>query len=112
MKKSPPGRCRQVRTQENIVRVQEAVERSPDLSARRQSAALRISDRTVRRILDEDLSFHLYKIAVVNKLNENDYLKRLEFAQEMLALYQQGELLIAMSDEAHFHLNGSVNKRN
>ncbi|KAJ4441354.1 hypothetical protein ANN_11209 [Periplaneta americana] len=42
---------RYVRTPENIQRVRLAVQRSPSRSAVRHAAALRISDRTVRRIL-------------------------------------------------------------
>ena len=30
----------------------------------------------------------------------------------MRALYEREDLSIAMSDEAHFHLNGAVNKQN
>ena len=112
LKKTPPGRMREVRTQQNIDRVREAVERSPDRSVRRQAVAMGISDRTMRRILHEDLNFHPYKMAIVNELNTNDYPQRLKFAQDMLALYENEDLKIAMSDEAHFHLNGSVNKQN
>ncbi|KAJ4433126.1 hypothetical protein ANN_15383 [Periplaneta americana] len=42
---------RYIRTPENIQRVRLAVQRSPSRSAVRHAAALRISDRTVRRIL-------------------------------------------------------------
>ena len=34
------------------------------VSARRHSAALGLSDRSVRRILHKDLNFHPYKIAI------------------------------------------------
>ncbi|XP_066152055.1 uncharacterized protein [Euwallacea fornicatus] len=55
MKKKPPGPQRTVRTPENIERVRQAIQRSPFRSARKHSTALRISDRTVRRILHEEL---------------------------------------------------------
>ena len=51
MKKTPPGPQRTVRTPENVERVRQAMLQSPGRSARRHSAALRISNRTVRRIL-------------------------------------------------------------
>lgn len=113
MKKKPPGRQRTVRTQENVERVRQAVMQSPRRSAHRHSAALQISNRTVRRILHGELHFHPYKIAVVQKLNVRDYPQRSAFAQQMLQLYEQIEnLSLVMSDEAHFHLNGAVNRQN
>ena len=113
MKKTPPGPQRTVRTPENVERVRQAMLQSPGRSARRHSAALRISNRTVRRILHGELHFHPYKLAIVQELNVRDYTQRLNFAQEVLALYEQNEnMMVAMSDEAHFHLNGAVNKQN
>lgn len=38
--------------------------------------ALRVSDRTVRRILHKDLKFHSYKLAVVQYLNPRDFVSR------------------------------------
>lgn len=113
MKKKPPGRQRTVRTGENVERVREAILRSPRRSARRHAVALQISNRTVRRILHGELQLHPYKIAIVQKLNERDYPQRLNFAQQMLELLEQNEnMLLVMSDEAHFHLNGFVNRQN
>jgi hypothetical protein len=34
--------------------------------------ALRMSDRTVRRILHEDLDFHPYKMVMVQAINDQD----------------------------------------
>jgi hypothetical protein len=42
--------------------VRQAVLRSPRRSASRHALALRMSDRTVRRILHKDLNFHPYKM--------------------------------------------------
>jgi len=50
-----------------------------------------MSNRTVRKILHGELHFHPYKLAVVQELNERDYLQRMEFAQQMLALYDENE---------------------
>jgi hypothetical protein len=113
MKNKPPGPLRTVRTPDNVERIRQAVLRSPGRSARRQSAALHISSRSLRRILHSELRFHPYKLAVVQKLDVRDYPQRLHFAQEMLALFVQNEdLMLVMSDEAHFHLNGAVNRHN
>lgn len=49
---------------------------------------------------------------IAQKLNE-DFVQRLQFAQTMKAFFaDKEEPVIMMSDEAHFHLCGSVNKQN
>ena len=45
----------------------------PRRSARKHAAALRLSDRTVRRILHNELQFHPYKLAVVQELTDRDF---------------------------------------
>lgn len=59
------GSKKKIRTPENIKRIIEAIIRSPRRSARRHSAQLRLSNRTVRRVLHNDLHHHPYKIQVV-----------------------------------------------
>lgn len=113
LKKKPPGPRRTASTPENIERVREAFVRSPRRSIQRHSAALAMSTSTVRRILHTDLHFHPYKIAVVQQLNEQDFPQRLQFCRQMLTIFEENEnLIFLMSDEAHFHLNGFVNKQN
>jgi hypothetical protein len=53
--KKPPGPRRSARTLENVDRVRQAIQRSPVRSARKHASELRLSDRTVRRILHVDL---------------------------------------------------------
>lgn len=113
MNRKPPGAPRSVRTAENVERVRQAILRSPGRSARRHSAELRLSNRSVRRILHIDLGFHPYKMAMVQQLNPRDYVQRLNFAREMEAILEQNDnIILFMSDEAHFHLNGMVNQQN
>lgn len=111
LKQKPKGRPRSVRTPENVERVRQAVLTSPHRPARRQAATLGISDRTVRRILHQDLHFHPYKIAIVQKLKPQDYAHRQTFSEQMIDLMDDDKVLV-MSDEAHFHLDGFVNKQN
>lgn len=109
------GSARSVRTPANIDRVRVAVERSPRRSARRQSAALGMANTSVRRILRLDLHHHPYKIQVVQAMNENDFAARRRFCQTLLDMFDENEDLVHnlwMSDEAHFHLSGFVNKQN
>ena len=109
MKKKPRGPEKKVRTPE---RVRQALVRSPARSARRHAAELNISRESVRRNLQRDLRFHPYTITVVQELKARDYVQREDFAVRIQVVFEEEENLILMSDEAHFHLNGTVNKQN
>jgi hypothetical protein len=115
LKRKPPGSQRTVRTEANIAAVRVSVERSPRRSAHHHASTLRLSDRSVRRILHLDCKFHPYKIQVVQELKERDLVARTQYCREMLARMEDDEDFIHnlfMSDEAHFHLSGFVNKQN
>ncbi|KAF0711882.1 DUF4817 domain-containing protein [Aphis craccivora] len=86
MSKKPVGRPKSVRTPENIAAVRTSIEQSPSRSARKHASALGISDRTVRRIL------HYYCNAILTVVPPNG--------------------IVWSSDEAHFHISGTVNKQN
>ena len=102
-----------VTTLENVEAMRNAVEQSPCRSAVRRAQALRLSDTTVRRILHQDLNFHPYKLMLVQELNQQDFGRRTTFAETTLQMFEEdAELVILTSDEAHFHLNRSVNKQN
>lgn len=105
------GRPPTVRTPENVNRVRVAIQRSPRRSARKHAVALGMSNRSLRRILHEDLSFHPYKIMTVQELMPPDHLNRVNRCQEMLNLIPATSTFFS-SDEAHFHLSGAVNKQN
>ena len=111
----PPGRPRIVRTPENVERVREAILRSPQRSVRRHAPQLRMSDRSVRRILHFDLNFHPYKMQLVHELKPQDLNQRAHFCGRLLDfINEQPDFLsnLIMSDEAHFHINGAVNRHN
>jgi len=113
MKKKPPGPEKQVRTPENIERARQALVRSAARSARGHAAELNISRGSVRRILQRDLRFHPYKIMVVQELKARDYVQCEDFAVRMQVVFEGEEKpIILMYDEAHFQLNGTVNKQN
>lgn len=111
LKRKPTGRPRSIRTPDNIERVRQAVLTSPHRPARRHATALHMSDRSVRRILHQELHFHPYKIAIVQQLKPHDYANRQRFVEQMIDLMDDQKTLV-MSDEAHFHLDGYVNKQN
>lgn len=113
--KSPSGRPRLVRTEENVARVRASVQQSPRRSARKHAIALQMSNRSVRRILHEELKLHPYKIQVVQRILDQDKIVRLEFCHRITELITQHPTFInnlLMSDEAHFHISGTVNKQN
>jgi len=50
---------------------------------------------------------------VVQELKARDYMQCEDFAVRMQVVFEEEEnSIILMSDEAHFHLNGTVNKQN
>ena len=72
------GRPRTSRTPENIEAVRRFVLQSPRRSARKHASALGISNRSVRRILHQDLHFHPYKMVVVQELTQQDWINPLK----------------------------------
>ena len=113
MTRKPPGLLRSVRTPENVDPVRRAVLASPRRSARRQALALGMSRLSLYRILHHELKFHPCKIMIVQQLAEGDFAQRRDFCENMLAiLTEDANAVVMMSDEAHFQLNGSVNKQN
>ncbi|PSN39354.1 hypothetical protein C0J52_26684 [Blattella germanica] len=74
--KSTDQKKKTVRTHENIERARTAFQQSPTWSANRHALILNLSNRSQRRILHFQLSFHTYKMQVVQQLNANDKLNR------------------------------------
>lgn len=105
------GHQRTSRTPEAVERVRQSILRSPRRSARKHAVALGIPDTTVRRILHEELQFHPYKLAVVQQLSERDFVARQNACELLLDNLPQAAVVF-FSDEAHFHISGSVNKQN
>lgn len=113
--KTPPGRPRIVRTQENIENVQASMERSPQESIRHRTRTLQMTFGSVHRILHLDLHARAYKMQVVHALSSDDKQSRLLFCHAFLEMWRRDRKIIdslLMSDEAHFLLSGSVNKQN
>ena len=67
------------------------------------------------RIMRKDLGIHAFKIKLTQELKPLDHLKRRNFYNCVLAKLEENEEFhrkIIFSDEAHFSLNGFVNKQN
>ena len=108
--RKPSGRPRNVRTPENVQRVRASIEQSPRRSARKHATALGISDRNVRRILNTYLRMHPYKMMVAQELNVTDWETRRTLSEYILQ-HVPPTAVLWCSDEAHFHLSGTVKKQ-
>ena len=101
-----------VRTPENVDKVRMAIVKSARSSVRRHYTAIGLSDRSVRRILQKDLNFHPYKTAIVQDLSDCDVANhRISYEQLLKTLNDDSVInTVLMTDEAHFHLSGYLNK--
>ena len=78
-----------------------------------KSLALGVFHPSFHCILNDELKFHPYKIMVVQQMCEGDFIRRKKFCERMIDILEDDpNSVIVMSDEAHFHLNGYVNKQN
>ena len=108
-------RTRNVRTPETIAAVNESVEEDPNLSILRRAQVLGLCPSTTWKILRRDIGLHPYKIQLVQELKPRDHHMRrcfADWAQEQLETDPFFYRKIVFSDEAHFWLNGFVNKQN
>lgn len=109
------NRKKTVRVSENIGAVAAAIQANPRSSTRRLSAQVGVSRTSLRSILNDDLDLFPYKIQIVSKIEPGDYSVRETFCRKVLELIENDPTVIDnlfMSDEAHFDLNGNVNKQN
>lgn len=109
-----PNKPRRARSNTNITIAQDLLEENPNLSTRRGAQALGISKSTMQRIFRDDLTLYPYKIQMVQQLKPEDYPRRLQYGKTMRNLERSEDDFwnkIIMSDEAHFDLNGNVNKQ-
>ena len=87
---------------------------SPRRSVTRHSAVIGISDRSVPRIWNKHLNFHPHKTAIVQELNDRDMANRRNSSEQLLEMLNDDGVIntLLMTDEAHLHLSGHVNKQN
>ena len=104
------GRPKAVCTDENTERIRENVEENPTASTRKRSLELGISQTSLK-----SLNFYPYKVQLILELKPQDFQPRLQYAVRLRELAKNESNffdILIMSDEAHFHLNGFVNKQN
>ena len=107
------GRPRSARCSENIQQVEEFIDSTPQTSIRKVLGNItnKPSKSSVQRILKFDLNLIPYKISVMQHLKDSDIEARLKFAN-WVKLNEGVINQVWFSDEAHFYLNGQVNKQN
>lgn len=111
LEKPKSGRPRTSRTAENVDSVTQSIRDDPNLSIRKRAVALNVHRSSLCRILHKDLKLHPYKIQLVQELKPQDAGQRLDFVNQMIERFPTFTNIL-FSDEAHFHLNGHVNKQN
>ena len=103
------------RRQEAVGKIGRAIEGNRRTSVRKLSVQTQVPRSSVSRILHQDLGLYPYKVQLVQKLLRGDKAKRWEFSRwflEQCESHANFAELIFRSDEAKFHLNGTVNKQN
>ena len=101
-------------TDGNMAKVEKYFEENPTASQRRASQQLGISRSSLQRLM-KTLDFFSYKIQLSQPISTNTAERRVEFCNKMLAQHEWQEIdfsKIWFTDEAHFHLEGYVNKQN
>lgn len=108
--KGHSGRRLTKRTPENIQLVQNRLQEDAYFSCRRNGVNL--SKATVSRILKTDLRLFPYKAKICQRLNENDMRRRSVFCRWFNGKSERFVEDLVVSDEAAFHMNGSINSQN
>lgn len=109
------GRKATVSTPENVEKTRELLARSPRKSIRRAAQQVGIKRESLRKIIVNELKLFPYKVQVHQPLSEAAMEQRLEFANDVVGRIDNNTIDVTkvwFSDEAHFHLDGYVNKQN
>ena len=110
---SPPGCPRFVRTKGNIQKVKHRLCRKKRISSQRLSMELGISDRSVRRIVKNDLELRSYKIVIEPLLSNDQKIKRTIFANRVRTNFRkENTMRILFSDEKFFDVDSVYNSQN
>lgn len=104
-----------IKMTKNIESVKRSVMENPSTSVRRRSQELGLSYGTTWNILRHSLQLKAYKIQLTQELQPNDHQLRRDLADwaiKQIEVDPDFHRKIIFSDEAHFWLNGYVNKQN
>lgn len=102
-------------TPEDIEGIRAIIEENPTISTRRLTQMTNISRTSVMSVLKNDLKKFPYKIQTRQLISESQVIRRFNFASEFCEMIDREEVRmrdVIFSDEAHFWLNGYVNRQN
>lgn len=112
-KAKSPGRPR---TSEDVVeQIRVSCVRSPNKSLARRSLQLGVPKGTLYDVVRKRLHLRAYKLQLLHEIKPTDKIKRLEFAIDFLNRIDDDENFLKnvfFSDEATFHVSGTVNRNN
>ena len=114
-KKKSKGRLVTATDENNAATAKQIIEGNRQISLNLLSQQLDISSKSAHTILKKKLSMHPYKMQICQKLHEGDFERRVAFCEWFLQKYADNSNFnqtLILSDEAHFELNGCVNKQN
>lgn len=101
--------------EENSKKVKDVIEQNPKIGHRRIAQQVGLKRQSTLNIMKKLLNLFPYKIQVYQALQEKDFERRLRFGNTMCNMIDEKRFDIGkiwFSDEAHFHLEGFVNKQN
>lgn len=109
------GRPKTSTTPENVEKVKSIIEKSPTKSIRRTAQQASLSATSTYRIITRELQLFPYKVQTHQPISIQAQSQREDFANIISDMIDRWEIEaddIWFSDEAHFHLDGYVNKQN
>lgn len=92
-----------------------AIEENPNISVRRLAQHIGASVGSTHKIMRKKLSLTPYKVQICQQLQDGDYERRVRFCKWLKEkAVEDPDFLgnLITSDEAHFSLDGSVNRQN
>lgn len=109
------GRPRSSGSEENLGRLSQSMAEDPHLSVRARSRETDIPRESVRRLLRNDLQAYPYRPKILQALSDEDKAMRQAFCEDMSVILDHDWTFLdqlVFTDEANFHLNGTVNRHN
>jgi len=101
--------------EDDVERVRASFLYSPKKSTGTAAMELSMSKKTAWRVLRKRLMFKPYCIQMVQQLSDEDHRRRLDFCLHLKDFMSSDDHFVEkvqFSDEATFHVSGSVNRRN
>ena len=106
------GRKKSVRVQANINILAKCIQRSPHASTRHIHAHTGLDRSSTQKMLKKDLHMKAYHPRAVQALKAPDAAKRVRYFLDAVMMDFTYLEYILWTDEAIFHLNGTVNRHN